>query len=90
MINFNARVYTKVLELPRSKLSPIISNNVNRNAKPIHDFFDEFHCLGPVIEAAGFTSIYFVNLSTAMKMCINPPLTFLNGPTKSSPHVEKG
>jgi hypothetical protein len=25
-----------------------------------------------------------------MKMCVNPPLAFLNGPTMSSPHVEKG
>jgi hypothetical protein len=43
-----------------------------------------------VIEAADFTSIHFVNLSTAMKICVNPPLAFLNGRTKSSPHVEKG
>jgi hypothetical protein len=46
--------------------------------------------LAAVIEAAGFTSIHFVNLSTVMKMCVNPPLTFLKRPTKSSPHVEKG
>jgi hypothetical protein len=26
-------------------LSPIISDNVIGNAKPAHDFFDEFHCL---------------------------------------------
>jgi hypothetical protein len=32
-----------------------------------------------VIEAAGFTSIHFMNLSTAMKMCVNQPLYFLNG-----------
>jgi hypothetical protein len=43
-----------------------------------------------VIEAASFTSIYFVNLSTVMKMYVNPPLAFLNRPSKSSPHVEKG
>jgi hypothetical protein len=43
-----------------------------------------------VIEVAGFTSIHFVNLSTAMKMCVKPPLTFLNGPTRSSPCVKKG
>jgi hypothetical protein len=46
--------------------------------------------LATVIEAAGFTWIHFVNLSTAMKMCVNPPLAFLEGPTKCSPHVEKG
>jgi hypothetical protein len=34
--------------------------------------------------------IHFVNLSTATKMCVYPPLAFLKGPTKSSPHVEKG
>jgi hypothetical protein len=45
--------------------------------------------LAGVIEAAGFTSIHFVNLSNAMKMCVNPPLAFLKRPTKSSPHVEK-
>jgi hypothetical protein len=46
--------------------------------------------LAAMIEAAGFALIHFVNLSTATKMCVNPPLAFLNGPTKSSPHVDKG
>jgi hypothetical protein len=46
--------------------------------------------LAAVIEAEGFTSIHFVNLSTAMKIYVNPPLAFLKGPTKSSPHAEKG
>jgi hypothetical protein len=46
--------------------------------------------LAAVIEAAGFTLIHFVNLSTVTKMCVNPPLAFLKGPTKSSPYVEKG
>jgi hypothetical protein len=46
--------------------------------------------LDAVIEAASITLIHFVNLSTATKMCVNPPLAFLKGPTKSSPHVEKG
>jgi hypothetical protein len=46
--------------------------------------------LATVIEADGFTSIQFVNLFTAMKKCVNPPLAFLKGPTKFSPHVEKG
>jgi hypothetical protein len=46
--------------------------------------------LAAVIEAAGFTSIYFMNLSTVMKICVNPSLSFLNRPPKSSPHVEKG
>jgi hypothetical protein len=46
--------------------------------------------LAVVIEAAGFTLIHFVNLSTTMKMCLKPPLAFLKGPTKSNPHVEKG
>jgi hypothetical protein len=45
--------------------------------------------MSDVMEAVGFTSIYFVNLSTTMKMCVNPP-AFLKGPTKSSPLVEKG
>jgi hypothetical protein len=31
-----------------------------------------------------------VNLSTTMKMYVNPPLPFLNGPTRSNPYVEKG
>jgi hypothetical protein len=46
--------------------------------------------LAAVIEAADFTSIHFENLSTTTKMCVNPPLAFLNRPTKSNPHVEKG
>jgi hypothetical protein len=46
--------------------------------------------LAAMIEAAGFALIHFVNLTTATKMCVNPPLAFLNGPTKSSPHVDKG
>jgi hypothetical protein len=46
--------------------------------------------LAVVMEVAGFTLIHFVNLSTAMKMCVNPPLAFLNGPTRTSPHVEMG
>jgi hypothetical protein len=46
--------------------------------------------LAVVLEVAGFTLIHFVNLSTTMKMCVNPPLAFLNGPTRTSPHVEKG
>jgi hypothetical protein len=43
-----------------------------------------------VMEAAGFASTHFVNLSIAMKMCVNPPFALLKGPTKYSPHVEKG
>jgi hypothetical protein len=31
-----------------------------------------------------------VNLSTVTKRCVNLPLDFFNGPTKSRPHVEKG
>jgi hypothetical protein len=46
--------------------------------------------LAAVIEVVGFTSIHFMNLSTSMKMCANPPLALLNGPTRSSSHVEKG
>jgi hypothetical protein len=46
--------------------------------------------LAAVMEATCFTLIHYVNLSTAMKMCVNPPLAFLNGPTKSSRYVEKG
>jgi hypothetical protein len=46
--------------------------------------------LAVVMEAVGFTSIHFVNLSTMMKMCVNPHLTFLKGPTKYNPQVEKG
>jgi hypothetical protein len=46
--------------------------------------------LAAVVEAVGFASTHFVNLSTATKMCINLPFAFLKGPTKSSPHVEKG
>jgi hypothetical protein len=75
-------------------LSPIISDNVIGNDKLVHDFFYKLHRLGrceaAVIEAASFTLIHYVNLSTATKMCVNSPLAFLNGRTKSNPHVEKG
>jgi hypothetical protein len=46
--------------------------------------------LATVMEVAGFALTHFVNLSTAIKICVNPPLAFLKGPTKSSPHVENG
>jgi hypothetical protein len=46
--------------------------------------------LAAMMEAAGFASIHLVNLSTAVKMFVNPHFDLLNGPTKSSPHVEKG
>jgi hypothetical protein len=46
--------------------------------------------LAAVMEAVGFALIHLVDLSTAMKMCVNPPLAFFNSPTKSNPHEEKG
>jgi hypothetical protein len=46
--------------------------------------------LAAVMEAACLTLIHFMNLSTVTKICVNPPLAFLNRPTKSRPHVEKG
>jgi hypothetical protein len=33
--------------------------------------------LTTIMEVAGFTLIHFVNLSTATKMCVNPPLASL-------------
>jgi hypothetical protein len=46
--------------------------------------------LAAMMEVVGFALIHLVNLSTTMmKMCVNPPFAFFNGPTKSSPHVEK-
>jgi hypothetical protein len=47
-----------------------------------------FTALLAVIEAADFGSIHFMNLSTITKLCVNPPLAFLNGPTRSNPHVD--
>jgi hypothetical protein len=46
IVNFNAGVHAKVLELPRSELSPIISDNVVGYTKYVHDLFDKFHYLG--------------------------------------------
>jgi hypothetical protein len=46
--------------------------------------------LTAVMEATDVTLIYFMNLSTATKMCVNPSFTFWNGPNRFSPHVEKG
>jgi hypothetical protein len=48
------------------------------------------NALVAVMEAADFALIHLVNLSTATKMCVNPLLAFLNGPTKLSPHNEEG
>jgi hypothetical protein len=45
--------------------------------------------LAAVMEATNFTLIHFVNLSTTIKMCVNPLLGFLNGTTRSSHHAEK-
>jgi hypothetical protein len=49
-----------------------------------------YMALAAVMEAVSFTLIHLVNLSTATKMCVNLPLAFLKGPTRSNPHVEKG
>jgi hypothetical protein len=56
MVNFNARVCTKVLELPHSELSPVIGDNVIGNTKPLHNFFDELHRLG---RYNGSSRLYF-------------------------------
>jgi hypothetical protein len=58
----------------KSKLSPLLNSTT----------------FAAVMEATGFASTHIVNLSTATKMCVNPPFAFLKGPTKSSLHVEKG
>ncbi len=73
MVDFNARVCTKVLELPCSKLSPIIGDNVIGFANMYMISLMNSTALAAVIEVACFTSIHFVNLSTATKMCVNPP-----------------
>jgi hypothetical protein len=48
IIDFNARVCTKVFELRRSKLSPTIGDDIIGYAKLVHDLFYEFdrlaHC----------------------------------------------
>jgi hypothetical protein len=49
-----------------------------------------YTALATVIDTPNFALTHLVILSTAMKICVNPPLTFLNGPTRSIPHVEKG
>jgi hypothetical protein len=46
--------------------------------------------LAAVMDAVGFASIHLMNLSTATKMCVNPPLAFLNEPIRSNPLAEKG
>jgi hypothetical protein len=45
VVNLDAQVCTKVLEILHGKLSPIISDNITWYAKPIHDLPDEFHLL---------------------------------------------
>jgi hypothetical protein len=44
-IDLDARVRTKVFNLPCSEPSPIIDDNVVEYAKSIRDLLDEFHCL---------------------------------------------
>jgi hypothetical protein len=66
-------VCTKVLELPGDKLSHIINDNVVGNAKPIHDLFDKFNCLCCCDGGGRLRFNTFCELSTAMKMCLNPP-----------------
>jgi hypothetical protein len=42
--------------------------------------------LAAIIDDVGFALTHLVNLYTATKICVNPPLSFLNGPTRSYPH----
>jgi hypothetical protein len=79
-----------VFELPCSKSSPIINDNVIGMPNLYLISLMNSTTLATVMEAADFILIHFMNLSTAMKICVNPPLSFLNGPTKSSLYVEKG
>jgi hypothetical protein len=44
--------------------------------------------LAAIMEVVGFALIHLVNLSTSTKICVNPSLAFLNGPTRSSPHED--
>lgn len=43
-----------------------------------------------LILAIGLALIHFVNLSTATSRWVQPPGTFMKGPTKSSPQIAKG
>jgi hypothetical protein len=87
MVNFNARIYTKVFELPCSELSPIIDDNVIGNAKPVNDFFDELHRLG---RCNGSGRLYFDPLCEFIHYDKDVCESTLKGPTRSSTHVEKG
>jgi hypothetical protein len=90
MVNFDVQVYTKVLELSRSELSPVIGDNVIGNTKYVHDFFDELHRLG---RCNGSDKLYFdpfYEFIHCNEDVCESTLAFLKGPTKSSPHVEKG
>ena len=46
IVDLNTRIYTKVPELPCSKLGSIIGDNIIGYAEPVHDLVDEFHVLG--------------------------------------------
>src|SRR3954470_21677076 len=46
--------------------------------------------VGPSSFLIGLASIHLVNVSTATKRCVMPPLAVLNGPTMSSPHAANG
>jgi hypothetical protein len=90
IVNLNAWLYTKVVNSLTVNWVPlsVIMLLGTPNRYMISLMNDTTFAI--VIEATGFTLIHFVNLSTATKMCVNSPLTFLNGPTRSNPHVKKG
>src|SRR3954465_11852309 len=46
--------------------------------------------VGPSSFLIGLASIHLVNLSTATRRCVMPPLAALNGPTMSSPQTANG
>src|SRR3954469_1387392 len=46
--------------------------------------------VGPSSFLIGLASIHLVNLSTATRRCVMPPLAVLNGPTMSSTHTANG
>jgi hypothetical protein len=80
----------KVLKLAHRELSPITSDNIIGYAELVYDLSDEFHRLSSCNRSYRLYFNPFCKFIHSTKICVNPPLAFLNGPTKSSPHVGKG
>ena len=84
-------LFEERLEFFGCEVGSIVRDYVVRNTKAIYDRLDEIDCCSGSRTRDGTASIHLVNLSTATRRCVWPPLEdFLSGPTISSPYWAKG